>query len=116
MLTFGMAGPAVTGQWGTAAHSAWAASTCPYAAIDRPGTCSRYEGSGVDSRTAEAGPPAAWGAPWPDSGVSKAELTEPLGFWGVLKIFGSKNLRPGLAVVNNLLEAWGRNFSTQKKS
>ena len=49
-------------------------------------------------------------------GVSKAELTEPLGFWGVLKIFGSKDLRRGLAVVNNLLEAWGRNFSTQKKS
>jgi uncharacterized protein YjgD (DUF1641 family) len=48
-------------------------------------------------------------------GVSKAELTEPPGFWGVLKIFGSKNLRRGLAVVNNLLEAWGRNFSTQKK-
>ncbi len=48
-------------------------------------------------------------------GMSKAELTEPLGFWGVLKIFGSKNLRRGLAVVNNLLEAWGRNFSTQKK-
>jgi uncharacterized protein YjgD (DUF1641 family) len=48
-------------------------------------------------------------------GTSKAELTEPLGFWGVLKIFGSKNLRRGLAVVNNLLEAWGRNFSTQKK-
>jgi uncharacterized protein YjgD (DUF1641 family) len=48
--------------------------------------------------------------------VSKAELTEPLNFWGVLKIFESKNLRRGLAVVNNLVEAWGRNFSTQKKS
>jgi len=48
-------------------------------------------------------------------GVSKAELTEPLGFWGVLKIFGSKNLRRGLAVVNNLLEAWGEELFYSKK-
>lgn len=46
--------------------------------------------------------------------VAKAETAEPPGFWGVLKIFQSKNLRRGLAVVNNLLEAWGRNFSAQK--
>jgi hypothetical protein len=48
-------------------------------------------------------------------GVANAEQKEPPGFWGVLKIFRSENLRRGLAVVNNLLEAWGRNFSTQKK-
>jgi uncharacterized protein YjgD (DUF1641 family) len=47
-------------------------------------------------------------------GVAQAQITEPPGFWGIMKIFRSKNLRRGLAVVNNLLEAWGRNFSTQK--
>ena len=45
-------------------------------------------------------------------GAAKAQETEPPGFWGVLKIFRSSNLRRGLAVVNSLLEAWGRNFST----
>ena len=48
------------------------------------------------------------------AGVAKAEQTEPPGFWGVLKIFRSKNLRRGLTVVNNLLEAWGRKFSSQR--
>jgi uncharacterized protein YjgD (DUF1641 family) len=48
------------------------------------------------------------------AGVAKAEQTEPPGFWGVLKIFRSKNLRRGLTVVNNLLEAWGRKFSSQQ--
>src|SRR5713226_8174088 len=47
-------------------------------------------------------------------GAAKAEQTEPPGFWRVLKIFRSKNLRRGLAVVNNLLEALGRNFSSQQ--
>ncbi len=47
-------------------------------------------------------------------GAAKAEQTEPPGFWRVLKIFRSKNLRRGLAVVNNLLEAWARNFSIEK--
>jgi uncharacterized protein YjgD (DUF1641 family) len=47
-------------------------------------------------------------------GVTKAQITEPPGFWGIVKIFRSENLRRGLAVVNNLLEAWGRNFSTLK--
>ena len=46
-------------------------------------------------------------------GVADAEQKEPPGFRGVLKI---ENLRRGLAVVNNLLEAWGRNFSTQRNS
>jgi len=49
-------------------------------------------------------------------GVADAEQKEPPGFRGVLKIFRSENLRRGLAVVNNLLEAWGRNFSTQRNS
>jgi hypothetical protein len=49
-------------------------------------------------------------------GVANAEQKEPPGFRGVLKIFRSENLRCGLAVVNNLLEAWGRNFSTQRNS
>src|SRR6266436_3971533 len=48
------------------------------------------------------------------AGVTQAEQTEPPGFWGVLKIFRSKNLRRGLTVVNNLLEAWGRKFSSQQ--
>jgi uncharacterized protein YjgD (DUF1641 family) len=47
-------------------------------------------------------------------GVAKAEITEPPGFWGVLKIFRSKNLRRGLAVANNMLEALRRDFSAQK--
>jgi uncharacterized protein YjgD (DUF1641 family) len=46
--------------------------------------------------------------------AAKAQETEPPGFWGVLGIFRHKNLRRGLAVVNNLLEAWGRNFSARK--
>jgi uncharacterized protein YjgD (DUF1641 family) len=44
-------------------------------------------------------------------GAAKAQETEPPGFWGVLKIFRSSDLRRGLAVVNSLLEAWGKNFS-----
>ncbi len=48
--------------------------------------------------------------------AAKAEQTEPPGFWGVVKIFRGKNLRRGLAVVNGLLEAWGRNFSAYKAS
>jgi uncharacterized protein YjgD (DUF1641 family) len=47
-------------------------------------------------------------------GAAKAQEKEPPGFWAVLKIFRGKNLRRGLAVVNNLLEAWGRNFSLEK--
>jgi len=47
-------------------------------------------------------------------GEAKAQETEPPGFWEVLHILRSKNLRRGLAVVNNLLEALGRNFSSEK--
>jgi len=47
-------------------------------------------------------------------GEAKAQETEPPGFWEVLHILRSKNLRRGLAVVNNLLEALGKNFSSAK--
>lgn len=48
-------------------------------------------------------------------GAAKAEESKAPGFLGILKIFRSENLRRGLAVVNNLLEAWGRNFSGSEK-
>jgi uncharacterized protein YjgD (DUF1641 family) len=43
----------------------------------------------------------------PDSliATARAEESEAPGFWGILKIFRSVNLRRGLAVVNNLLKA-----------
>src|ERR1700739_516880 len=47
----------------TAALSASAASTYPYAAIDRPGTYSPYERSGLDSPTTVAGHVSASGTP-----------------------------------------------------
>jgi uncharacterized protein YjgD (DUF1641 family) len=49
-------------------------------------------------------------------GSAKAQEKEPPGFWEVLKIFRGKNLRRGLAVVNNLLETWGKKFSSQQDS
>jgi uncharacterized protein YjgD (DUF1641 family) len=48
------------------------------------------------------------------AGAAKAQATPPPGIWETLRILRSKNLRRGLAVANNLLEALGRNFSTQK--
>lgn len=45
--------------------------------------------------------------------AAQAEQSEPPGIIGVLKIFKSKNLRRGLAVVNGLLEAWGKNFAAK---
>jgi uncharacterized protein YjgD (DUF1641 family) len=55
-------------------------------------------------------------APIPDVlvGEARAQETEPPGFWEALHILRSKNLRRGLAVVNNLLEALGKNFSAAK--
>jgi uncharacterized protein YjgD (DUF1641 family) len=47
-------------------------------------------------------------------GAAKVQETEPPGFWEVFRILRSKNLRRGLAVANNVLEALGRNFSTEK--
>jgi uncharacterized protein YjgD (DUF1641 family) len=48
------------------------------------------------------------------AGAAKAQERKAPGFWEVLKMFRGKNLRRGLAVVNNLLEASGRNFSSQQ--
>ena len=48
------------------------------------------------------------------AGEAKAQETEPPGFWEALHILRSKDLRRGLAVVNNLLEALGKNFSAAK--
>ena len=47
-------------------------------------------------------------------GEAKAEETEAPGLWEVLRILRSKNLRRGLAVVNNVLEALGRNSSAEE--
>ncbi len=45
-------------------------------------------------------------------GAAKAQQAEPPGIWGMLKILSGKNLRRGLAVVNGLLQGWGKSFST----
>ena len=47
-------------------------------------------------------------------GEAKAQETDPPGFWEALRILRSKSLWRGLAVVNNLLEALGKNFSAAK--
>ena len=49
------------------------------------------------------------------AGEAKAEEAEPPGWWEVLRILRSKNLRRGLAVTNNVLEALGRTFSPEKR-
>jgi uncharacterized protein YjgD (DUF1641 family) len=46
--------------------------------------------------------------------AAKARQAAPPSFWGVLKIFRSENLRRGFAVMDNLLEAWGRNLSSEQ--
>ena len=48
------------------------------------------------------------------AGAAKAQETEPPGFWESFRILRSKNLRRGLAVANQVIEALGKNFSTQK--
>ncbi len=48
------------------------------------------------------------------AGAAKAEEKDPPGFWEVLRIVRSRNLRRGLAVMNSALETLGRNFSTEK--
>ena len=45
--------------------------------------------------------------------VASGEQGKAPGLLDIARIFRSPNLRRGLAVVNNMLEAWGRNFSTQ---
>jgi uncharacterized protein YjgD (DUF1641 family) len=48
------------------------------------------------------------------AGAAKAEEKDPPGFWEVLRIVRSRNLRRGLAVMNSALEGLGKNFSTEK--
>jgi uncharacterized protein YjgD (DUF1641 family) len=48
------------------------------------------------------------------AGAAKAEEKDPPGFWEVLRIVRSRNLRRGLAAMNSALETLGRNFSTKK--
>ncbi|MGH9397307.1 MAG: DUF1641 domain-containing protein [Terriglobia bacterium] len=46
--------------------------------------------------------------------LTKACEAEPPGFWGLLKHFRRKDFRRGLLLINNLLEAFGRNLSPDK--
>jgi uncharacterized protein YjgD (DUF1641 family) len=46
------------------------------------------------------------------AGAAKAQEKAAPDFWEVLRIARSRNLRRGLAVMNSVLEAWGRNFFT----
>jgi uncharacterized protein YjgD (DUF1641 family) len=48
------------------------------------------------------------------AGAVKAQEKEPPGFWEALRILRSKNMRRGLAVMNSVLEALGKNPSTEK--
>ena len=49
------------------------------------------------------------------AGAVKAQEKEPPGFWEALRILRSKNMRRGLAVMNSVLEALGKNPSTEKR-
>lgn len=53
----------------------------------------------------------------PDALVSaaKAQEKEPPGFWETLRLVRSRNLRRGLAVINSVLEAFGKTFCTEKR-
>jgi uncharacterized protein YjgD (DUF1641 family) len=46
--------------------------------------------------------------------AAKAQEKEPPGFWEILRIFRSRNLRRGLAVMDSVLEASRKNLSTEK--
>jgi uncharacterized protein YjgD (DUF1641 family) len=48
------------------------------------------------------------------AGAVKAQETEPPGFWEALRMLRSKNMRRGLAVMNSVLEALGKNPSIEK--
>jgi uncharacterized protein YjgD (DUF1641 family) len=48
------------------------------------------------------------------AGAVKAQETEPPGFWEALRMLRSKNTRRGLAVMNSVLEALGKNPSIEK--
>jgi len=45
-------------------------------------------------------------------GAANAQEKEPPGFWDALRILRGRNLRRGLAVMNSVLEAWGRKTET----
>jgi len=47
-------------------------------------------------------------------GAAKAQKKEPPGFWEVLRIVRGNNLRRCLTVMNSVLEALGKSFSTEK--
>jgi uncharacterized protein YjgD (DUF1641 family) len=47
-------------------------------------------------------------------GAAKAQESAPPGLWETFRMLRNKNLRRGVAVANNVLEALGRNSSTQK--
>jgi uncharacterized protein YjgD (DUF1641 family) len=44
---------------------------------------------------------------------AKTEAVEPPGMWKLFKQFCRRDSRRGLAVINNLLETWGRNLNTE---
>ena len=48
------------------------------------------------------------------AGAAKAQEKEPPGSWEALRLVRSGNMRRGLAVMNSVLEALGKNFSTEK--
>jgi uncharacterized protein YjgD (DUF1641 family) len=48
------------------------------------------------------------------AGAVKAQEKDPPSFWEALRILRSKNMRRGLAVMNSVLEALGKNPSTEK--
>jgi len=43
--------------------------------------------------------------------AAKTQKEEPPGVWETLRIVRGRNLRRGLAVLNSVLDAWGRKFS-----
>ena len=45
---------------------------------------------------------------------TKACDPKPPGFWGILKQFSNLDFRRGLVLVNSMLEAFGRNLSSEK--
>jgi uncharacterized protein YjgD (DUF1641 family) len=47
-------------------------------------------------------------------GAATAQEKEPPAFWEVLRILSGGNLRRGLALMNNVLEACGKSFSIKK--
>lgn len=48
--------------------------------------------------------------------VAEGEQGKAPSVWDTLKIFRSPDLRRGIVIVNNLLEAWGKNFSAGKSA